>query len=306
MGYPHGRLLVTGGFKMADGGKQTGSLGGSLSFVSPCSLVPLLVCRDNHKIIQEHRQSSSKAFPAPNVSLCAPCLSDTHIRGRLTQRPLSDSGAQVYIDLLYFWQLRCRHRQRLRSLPNRHPSMLLSMGMCSFIRARSMRVHSTLFIVRHKAKTPMIAGIISGGAVGLAWIIGFIIYFIKRHRREKRAIAAGYKGHREMLDPPKKPQAFIIPPDPAIVEGALEPGDRAVDYPDANPSYSAVQALTVPPREDSEKSSPTNTPIATSPDLSHNNTTPTASPPQHMKYPPIRSTTAVSGHHSSRGYSGLS
>ena len=31
-----------------------------------------------------------------------------------------------------------------------------------------------------------------------------------------------------MLDPPKKPEPFIIPPDPAIVEGNAHPGDRIV------------------------------------------------------------------------------
>ena len=75
----------------------------------------------------------------------------------------------------------------------------------------------------------MISGIVSGGLVGLAWIIGFIIYFIKRHRREQRARALGYRGHREMLDPPKKKEAFIIPPDPAIVESGLVPGERIYD-----------------------------------------------------------------------------
>lgn len=69
------------------------------------------------------------------------------------------------------------------------------------------------------AKTPMIAGIVSGSCVGLAWFIGFIIYFYKRHRREKRARALGFRNHREMLDPPKKQEAFIIPPRPSHHRG---------------------------------------------------------------------------------------
>ena len=81
----------------------------------------------------------------------------------------------------------------------------------------------------HRALTPLISGAVSGGLVGIAWIIGFIIYFYKRHRREKRARALGFRGHREMLDPPKKKEAFIIPPDPAIVESGLIPGERIYD-----------------------------------------------------------------------------
>jgi len=80
----------------------------------------------------------------------------------------------------------------------------------------------------HKAKTPEISGIISGSAVGLAWIIGLGIYLWKRHQRLKRARAAGLKSHRELLDPPKQPQAFIIPPDPAIIRGEMVPGERIV------------------------------------------------------------------------------
>lgn len=53
-----------------------------------------------------------------------------------------------------------------------------------------------------------------------------MVYFYKRHRREKRARALGFKSHREMLDPPKKAEPFIIPPDPAIVEGRAQPGER--------------------------------------------------------------------------------
>ena len=79
--------------------------------------------------------------------------------------------------------------------------------------------------------TPTISGIVSGGCVAIAWIIGFMIYFYKRHRREKRARALGFRSHREMLDPPKKQEAFIIPPDPAIVEAGLHPGDRVYDDP---------------------------------------------------------------------------
>ncbi|CAL1707190.1 unnamed protein product [Somion occarium] len=78
----------------------------------------------------------------------------------------------------------------------------------------------------HRALTPLLSGAITGSIIGAAWIVGFIVYFYKRHRREKRARALGYKSHREMLEPPKKP--FIVPPDSAVVEGKAAPGERII------------------------------------------------------------------------------
>ncbi|KAF4598251.1 hypothetical protein EYR38_006647 [Pleurotus pulmonarius] len=80
----------------------------------------------------------------------------------------------------------------------------------------------------HKAKTPILAGSICGGVMGLAWIIGFTYYFIKRARRKKRkaAIRAG-------LIPPPEPKVseepeekIIIPPDPAVLLGQRQPGEH--------------------------------------------------------------------------------
>lgn len=101
----------------------------------------------------------------------------------------------------------------------------------------------------HRSKTPTISGIVSGGAVALAWIIGFIIYFYKRHRRERRARALGFRSHREMLDPPKKQEEFIIPPDPAVVEAGLHPGERVYNDPKVKSSELPRHARTVPAAE---------------------------------------------------------
>lgn len=98
----------------------------------------------------------------------------------------------------------------------------------------------------HRANTPVIAGAVSGGCVGAAWIIGFIIYFYKRHRREKRARAAGFRSHREMLDPPKKKETFVIPPDPAIVEAGHQPGEKIYDDPKVQSADHLKHARTVP------------------------------------------------------------
>lgn len=85
-----------------------------------------------------------------------------------------------------------------------------------------------------------------------------------------------------MLGPLKKQEAYIIPPDPAIVEGQLEPGDRADDYPDATDSFEMRHALTIPlsDREkhlvdDAEIATPSGSPATTSPELAHSVSEPT-------------------------------
>lgn len=63
--------------------------------------------------------------------------------------------------------------------------------------------------------------------MGIAWIIGFTIYFRKRYKRKKlnRQIAAG------KAPPKKKPtiseQKVIVPPDPAVLLGHRLPGENA-------------------------------------------------------------------------------
>ncbi|TBU24506.1 hypothetical protein BD311DRAFT_799393 [Dichomitus squalens] len=80
----------------------------------------------------------------------------------------------------------------------------------------------------HRALTPILSGIISGGIVGVAWIIGIIVWAFKRIRRARRAKAAGFRSYREFLDPPKLKDPFIIPPDPAVLQGQVQPGQKVV------------------------------------------------------------------------------
>lgn len=83
----------------------------------------------------------------------------------------------------------------------------------------------------HRAKralTPILSGAISGGIVGVAWLIGLVVWLYKRHRRARRARAAGYRSYREFLDPPKRQEPFIIPPDPAVIKGQVRPGQKVV------------------------------------------------------------------------------
>ena len=126
----------------------------------------------------------------------------------------------------------------------------------------------------------------SGGAVALAWFIGFIIYFYKRHRREKRARALGFRGHREMLDPPKKPEAFIIPPDPAIVEAGLHPGERIYDDPKVTGSGMPKHAHTLPL---GEKEKASDTMVAGSPpraEVKHSASEPSVLDHEHFEHSP--------------------
>ncbi|KAG6813364.1 hypothetical protein H0H92_011630 [Tricholoma furcatifolium] len=79
-----------------------------------------------------------------------------------------------------------------------------------------------------KLKTPMIAGCVVGGAIGIAWIIGFTIYFRKRYRRKmlKRRIAQGKAVQK--VKPSKIPdERVVVPPDPAILLGHRLPGEHA-------------------------------------------------------------------------------
>lgn len=64
--------------------------------------------------------------------------------------------------------------------------------------------------------------------MGIAWIIGFTIYFRKRYMRRKlkRKIAAGKATGKQK--PSKIPEEkVIVPPDPAVLLGHRHPGERA-------------------------------------------------------------------------------
>jgi hypothetical protein len=88
--------------------------------------------------------------------------------------------------------------------------------------------------------TPIIAGSVCGAVMGLAYIIGFTIYIVKRRRRKQRAAKMAASGTPPLLPPQKKrskseEQHVVIPPDPAIVLGLRRPGEKAFDE-SPNPS----------------------------------------------------------------------
>ncbi|KAI0930189.1 hypothetical protein AcW1_008943 [Taiwanofungus camphoratus] len=76
--------------------------------------------------------------------------------------------------------------------------------------------------------TPMVSGAVTGGLIGIAWIVGGIIYLWNLWKSSRQARAAGLRSRRQLLVPPPKPDAFIIPPDPAIIQGAKVPGEEVL------------------------------------------------------------------------------
>ncbi|KLO14626.1 hypothetical protein SCHPADRAFT_903159 [Schizopora paradoxa] len=74
-----------------------------------------------------------------------------------------------------------------------------------------------------KALTPIIAGSISGSIIGVAWIVAVVYALVKRHRRKKRYKKAGRP---DLAHEQPRPDAFIVPPDPAVVMGERTPGER--------------------------------------------------------------------------------
>ncbi|TFK81203.1 hypothetical protein K466DRAFT_591402 [Polyporus arcularius HHB13444] len=142
----------------------------------------------------------------------------------------------------------------------------------------------------HRALTPILSGAISGGIVGVAWIIGIIVWLYKRHRRARRAKAAGYRSYREFLDPPKKQDAFIIPPDPAVLKGQARPGQKFVFEEEKHGSkgkkdFKLKHASTVPIAEGDER--PHGEKESVPPGMEHRSSAPTRLPDRaHASSPP--------------------
>lgn len=85
------------------------------------------------------------------------------------------------------------------------------MGKCSFAHSEAQLTK----IFRHKALTPIIAGSVCGGLLAVAWIVALVWYLLRRRRKGQ--------------DPPKEtsqPEIYIIPPDPATLQGHRKPGER--------------------------------------------------------------------------------
>lgn len=120
-----------------------------------------------------------------------------------------------------------------------------------------------------KALTPIIAGTISGTCVAVAWAIAAVVAIVRRRRRRKRFKKAG---RLDLVDENPKPQAFIVPPDPAVVQGQRLPGEHAFAEKQNSKGKQKVdeqlpqRANTYPPNhagshESTSLQSPQNTPV---------------------------------------------
>ncbi|KZT10668.1 uncharacterized protein LAESUDRAFT_644145 [Laetiporus sulphureus 93-53] len=99
----------------------------------------------------------------------------------------------------------------------------------------------------HRALTPMISGTVTGGIIGLMWIVGLLLHFYRRWRGHQAVRSAGLRNHRELDILPPKPEVYIIPPDPAIIEGKCAPGERVIfDDPKADADGAPRHVKTVP------------------------------------------------------------
>jgi len=74
-----------------------------------------------------------------------------------------------------------------------------------------------------RALTPILSGAISGTIIVIAWTVAAVYALIKYRRRKKRFKRAGRP---DLMHEEPKPEPFILPPDPAIVQGHLKPGDH--------------------------------------------------------------------------------
>ncbi|OCB89342.1 hypothetical protein A7U60_g3432 [Sanghuangporus baumii] len=82
-----------------------------------------------------------------------------------------------------------------------------------------------------RALTPIIAGTISGTCIAVAWLVALVHLTVKHYRRRKRykklgAGAASIKSAKEQEE--RRRKEYIVPPDPAVLEGSHYPGERVV------------------------------------------------------------------------------
>ncbi|KAL5507361.1 hypothetical protein ACEPAH_6817 [Sanghuangporus vaninii] len=82
-----------------------------------------------------------------------------------------------------------------------------------------------------RALTPIIAGTVSGTCIAVAWLVALVHLSIKHYRRRKRykklgVGAASIKSVKEQEE--RRRKEYIVPPDPAVLEGSHYPGERVV------------------------------------------------------------------------------
>jgi len=79
----------------------------------------------------------------------------------------------------------------------------------------------------HKPTTPLVSGTVCGGLVAIAWLFTLVWYLYRRRNRVRkdRLVEAGV----EEPPPRRQDDKYIIPPDPAILEGQKQPGAHVTE-----------------------------------------------------------------------------
>ncbi|KAI9442197.1 hypothetical protein H4582DRAFT_2201215 [Lactarius indigo] len=81
----------------------------------------------------------------------------------------------------------------------------------------------------HRAKTPIVSAIVSSAGVIAIWAIALLGFLWKQYKKRIRAKRRAARGLPPKVKKPKKPlPTFILPPDPAVITGQHEPGERAI------------------------------------------------------------------------------
>ena len=92
-----------------------------------------------------------------------------------------------------------------------------------------MTLKLTSAYLSHRAKTPIVSAIVSSAGVLAIWAVALVGFLWKQYKKRIRAKRRARRGLPPKVKKPKKPMpTFIVPPDPAVITGQREPGERAI------------------------------------------------------------------------------
>ncbi|KAH9986561.1 hypothetical protein BJV74DRAFT_537666 [Russula compacta] len=109
------------------------------------------------------------------------------------------------------------------------PSHSLSDHATPALRAETKKQSEQAAYHGHRAKTPIISAIVCSAVLVTIWTLIFLAWLWKQYKKRVRAKRRAAKGLPPKVKKPKKPPpTFILPPDPAVITGQREPGERAI------------------------------------------------------------------------------
>ncbi|KAL5485350.1 hypothetical protein ACEPAI_7992 [Sanghuangporus weigelae] len=117
-------------------------------------------------------------------------------------------------------------------LTDRSPSVGFSFDASRTLEPRvDASVRASALPNGQRALTPIIAGTVSGTCIAIAWLVALVHLVVKHYKRRKRykklgVGAASIKSAKEQEE--RRRKEYIVPPDPAVLEGSHYPGERVV------------------------------------------------------------------------------